>query len=558
MFSILDREKHWSEITDERLDLIIIGGGITGAGILLDAVSRGLKAVVFEKNDFAQGTSSRSTKLVHGGLRYLKNLEFGLVAEVGRERRVVHENAMHIVLPEKLLLPIIKGGTLGKITTPLALWMYDFLAGVKHEERYKSLSREKVLEIEPLLESDILRGGVLYYEYKTIDSRLTVEVMKKAVELGGLALNYAGVQDLVYEGGKLTGVKVFDKILNKTFLIKAKYIVNATGIWVDELRRKDNSLKGKHLHITKGIHIVIPREKIPLNHSIYFDVPSDGRMVFAIPKWDKIYIGTTDTDYNKDLDNPDIEYQDVKYLIDAANFIMPSANLSVDDVVSAWSGLRPLIHEEGKSPSELSRKDEIFVSQSGLISIAGGKLTGYRLMAKKVVDLLRKEILKTEKRDIGKCKTENIKLSGGDFPFVYEAHKLIDYADSKYDEARETGISVKEFKKLFYRYGTNIDKITDKAYEIYNKTKDTALAWLEAELWYLANYESIWKLTDYFVRRTGILHFFIEEIPQKKQKAAEILAKYLNLSQDIVNQQLEELEKEIYLATKSYKTGQKT
>ncbi len=276
-------------------------------------------------------------------------------------------------------------------------------------------------------------------------------------------------------------------------------------------------------------------------------------MVFAIPKWDIVYIGTTDTDYNKDYDNPDIEKKDVQYLLEAANFMFPEAKLTIDDIISAWSGLRPLIHEEGKSPSELSRKDEIFISPSGLISIAGGKLTGYRIMAKKVLDLLRKKILKNEQKDIGECKTKNIKLSGGRFPFAYEPFKLMDFADSKYDEARETGISPYQFKKLFYRYGSNIDMITNMAYNVYNQTKDTKYSWLNAELWYTIHHESVYRLTDFFIRRTGMIHFFIEEIPPILEKAADIAAEYLNWSEQEKNENLTLMKKAIDSATKSYK-----
>ncbi len=192
-FSVKYRTNQIKNTENTLYDLIIIGGGITGAGIALDAASRGLKTILFEKNDFAQGTSSRSTKLVHGGLRYLKNLEFGLVAEVGKERAIVHNNAMHIVIPEKMLLPIIKGGTLGKFTTPIALFIYDTLARVKKSERHKSLSKIKVLQEEPLLNKEIIKGGVLYYEYKTNDARLTIEVIKTAIESGAKAFNYAEI-----------------------------------------------------------------------------------------------------------------------------------------------------------------------------------------------------------------------------------------------------------------------------------------------------------------------------------------------------------------------------
>ncbi len=525
-FNAKKRKNLISQVSGKKFDVVIIGGGITGSGIALDAASRGLNVLVLEKKDFAFGTSSRSTKLVHGGLRYLKNLEFDLVHEVGRERAIVHHNAMHIVTPAKMLLPIIKGGTLGRLTTAIALTIYDYLAGVKKQERKRMLSREETIKLEPLLESDKLKSGALYFEYKTDDSRLTIEVMKKAIEYGAQAINYAKVTDFIYENGHVIGVKVQDTTDNTEFEVFGHYIVNATGIWIDQLRKKDNSLFGKRLHITKGIHIVVPHTRLPINHSIYFDV-GDGRMVFAIPRYDKVYIGTTDTDYHGDLDNPDITRSDVDYLINAVKYIFPTVNLTYDDIISAWTGLRPLIHQDGKSPSELSRRDEIFVSASGLISIAGGKLTGYRVMAKKVVDLIRKLMIKNRGVDIGKCKTQNIKLSGGEFDFEYSPDRLMDFADSKYDEAKQTGISVEDFKVLFYRYGTNIDKVTERAFHYYNETRDTDTAWLYAQLAYSIEEEMTMGLTDFFMRRTNLIYFWPDKIHASLDKAIEFMAKEL-------------------------------
>ncbi len=543
-FSAKDRKNVINQIANQKLDLLVIGGGITGSGIALDAASRGLSTVVFEKKDFAFGTSSRSTKLVHGGLRYLKNLEFDLVHEVGTERAIVHRNAQHLVIPAKMILPIIKEGTLGKYSTAVALTIYDYLAGVKKDERKKMLTREQTIKLEPVLDSPILKGGALYFEYKTDDSRLTIEVMKKAIEYGAKALNYAEVVDFIYENGKMIGLKVLDHTTGETFEVFGKYIVNATGIWIDKLREKDNSLYGKRLHITKGIHIVIPHDRLPIKHSLYFDV-GDGRMVFAIPRYDKVYIGTTDTDYKGDLDNPDITRDDVNYLLNAVKHVMPSVELKEEDVVSAWTGLRPLIHQDGKSPSELSRRDEIFVSKSGFISIAGGKLTGYRVMAKKVVDLIRKKMYKDYGVDIGKCKTKDIKLSGGEFDFDDDSAKLMDYADSKYDEAMQTGISVDKFKRIFYYYGTNIDKVTERAYKFYNETKDADKAWTYAMLDYAIEEEMAYSLTDFYMRRTNLIYFFPDEIKQTRQFVADYMAQQLGWSDELRQNFENELDKEL-------------
>ena len=547
-FSSKNREKHIQKITEKELDVLIIGGGITGAGISLDASSRGLTTGLVEMQDFAAGTSSRSTKLIHGGLRYLEHLELGLVREVGRERETVHTNAAHIVIPEKMILPIIEDGNLGEFTTSVALYVYDYLAGVKKEENRQMLTREEVVKKVPLLDSSLLKSGALYYEYKTDDSRLTIEVLKKAVEFGAIPLNYAKVSSFIYKGKKVCGVNFIDVKTGNEYKIFAKHIVNATGPWVDKLREEDKSLKGKRIHHTKGIHIVIEKEKFPLNHAIYFDT-GDKRMVFAIPRQDIVYIGTTDTNYNENFEHPSITKKDVEYLLKNVNRIAPSANLKYEDVLSAWSGLRPLIHEEGKDPSELSRKDEIFHSKSGLISIAGGKLTGYRVMSRNVAKLVAKRLEESEGKKYIGCQTKNMRLSGGEFPFYPEKHRLTEFADMKFDEAKQTGISVKDFNILFYRYGMNIDFITNKAYDYYNEFKDTKKAWLKAELWYCINYESTTSLADFFIRRTGMIFFFIKEIYPIINTVADFMSEFLAWDEETKQKYISEFNEDIKRAT---------
>ena len=547
-FSSKNREKHIQKLTEKELDILIIGGGITGAGIALDASSRGLHAGLLEMQDFAAGTSSRSTKLVHGGLRYLEHLELGLVREVGRERETVHTNAAHIVIPEKMILPIIEDGNLGEFTTSVALYVYDYLAGVKKEENRQMLNRDEVLKKVPLLDSELLKSGALYYEYKTDDSRLTIEVLKKAVEFGAVPLNYAKVTSFIYKDKKVCGVNFTDTKTGKEYKVFAKHVVNATGPWVDKLREEDKSLKGKRIHHTKGIHIVIEKEKFPLNHAIYFDT-GDKRMVFAIPREDIVYIGTTDTNYSDNLESPTITRKDVEYLLKNVNRIAPSVNLKFEDVQSAWSGLRPLIHEEGKDPSELSRKDEIFHSKSGLISIAGGKLTGYRVMSRNVAKLVAKRLEESEGKKYIGCQTKNMRLSGGEFPFYPEAHKLTEFADMKYDEAKQAGISVKKFRTLFYRYGMNIDFVTNKAYDYYNESKNADEAWLKAEVWYCINYESTTSIADFFIRRTGMIFFFIKDIYPIIDTVANFMAEQIGWDEQTKQKYILEFNEDLKKAT---------
>lgn len=493
-FSARNRSLYLNTLQNETFDLLVIGGGITGAGIALDAAARGLKIGLIEKDDFASGTSSRSTKLIHGGLRYLKQLEFGIVREVGHERAILHKNAPHIVIPERMLLPIIDGGSLGKYSTSLGLYVYDRLAGVDKDERRNMLTKDETMRIEPLLNTEILKGGGMYVEYRSDDARLTIEVFKTAVARGAVCVNYVACKSLQYdENKKINGVLAYDSISNTEFTIKAKKIINACGPWVDEIREKDNSLKKKRLHLTKGIHIVVKKERIPLYQSTYFDV-IDGRMIFAIPRGNKVYIGTTDTNYKQDKNYPFADIEDVTYLLNAVNHMFPSVNLSVTDIESSWAGLRPLIHEDGKSPSDLSRKDEIFISDSNLISIAGGKLTGFRKMAERSVNVVCKQLSKEENRIFQPCTTADIQLAGGDLQTEPQEY------------ARELQLLYKQFylddvTDLVLKYGSNTSYILAAAQEEFQNHL------LQAEMEYCLENELCTNLSDFIIRRTGRLYF---------------------------------------------------
>ena len=540
-FDARQRSKLISKLTQDTYDLIIIGGGITGAGIALDAVTRGLKTALVEKHDFASGTSSKSTKLVHGGLRYLKQFEIALVREVGRERAVVHRLAPHLVKPEKMLLPLITDGTYGKILTSLGLMVYDVLAGVEKADQRKMLSKEETLALEPTLREDILEGGGIYAEYRTDDARLTIEIMKTAAANGADIINYSEATEFEYTDGKITGVFWRDQLSGESHLTKAKYTISAAGPWVDQVREKDKSLKGKHLHPTKGVHIVVPHERFPIHQALYFDVP-DGRMIFAIPRDRITYIGTTDTDYYGDINDVRTDLSDVEYLIAGVNHIFPEVALSVSDVESTWVGLRPLIQEEGKSASELSRKDEIFESDSGLLSIAGGKLTGYRKMAERIIDRVA-EIEEENDRKLGESLTENIILTGGVFKNAAEVEVYI--ADIA-ERLKKDQLSYMA-NYLVSNYGRQTEAIIEQAAK--HTAKDPEVKLGMAELAFTVHQEATHTLLDFFERRTGRLFFNIRSIDKLKQPAAEYMSQIFNWSEERINSELINLDRAIHQAT---------
>lgn len=513
-FSCSDRPPIVQKLATESFDLIVIGGGITGAGIALDAASRGIKTALLEKNDFAFGTSSRSTKLIHGGLRYLKQLEFGLVKEVGSERAVVHRLAPHLVVPEKMLLPLSNKKGLGYWLTSIGLKIYDWLAGVKPEDQRKMLTKVQTLKYEPLLRKEDVNGGAIYAEYRTDDARLTIEIIKEAVHYGATVLNYAKVIDFIYRDGVITGVQVQEQHTAVQFVVNARVAVSAAGPWVDELREINKSKAGKRLHLTKGVHIVVSRGRLPVKQAIYFDV-EDGRMIFAIPRGRITYVGTTDTNYNGAIDEVWPSSDDVKYLINGVNNTFPSVKLRVEDIESSWAGLRPLIHEEGKSASELSRKDEIFESDTGLVSIAGGKLTGYRKMAERVVNLIIKKHF--DQNDLKPCFTEQIVLAKHQFKSVKQ---VAAFTEGLQADVAKLGLDKLVCHYMVENYGPAAKNIISNALSKGTGTADGDINLLLAELDYCISEEMVCTLSDFFVRRTGLLNFNIGRVMRWKDRIA--------------------------------------
>lgn len=541
LLSSINRPELLAQLTNQVYDLVVIGGGITGAGIALDAASRGLKVALVEKNDFASGTSSRSTKLIHGGLRYLKQFEINLVREVGRERAIVHQLAPHLVIAEKMLLPLTEDGTFGKFGTSLGLMVYDFLAGVEDDDKRRMLSREETLAIEPLVKADQLKGGGFYAEYRTDDARLTIEIVKTAAKYGAHSINYVKAEDFIYEDNQVSGIICRDEITKEQFNIQSKFVVSAAGPWVDKIRKVNNSLGKKHLFLSKGVHIVVPHDRLPVNNSLYIDVP-DGRMIFTIPRNRITYIGTTDTPYKEDINHVLTRMEDVEYLLEAVNNMFPSVNLKPEDVISSWAGLRPLIFEEGKSASELSRKDEIFESETGLLSIAGGKLTGYRKMAQRIVDLVAQKMDKKYDVDLKECFTEKITLTGGTFE---NAEEVEAYTKQLEKEIISFGLDPHFAAYLVSNYGKQCNLIIDKL-RSFNDSIEIALA--RAETWYCIHNELVIDPMDFFSRRSGRLYFNIDTIAPVMDIVLDDFTAYFNWTTAQRSDHRNEIEQAMYEA----------
>lgn len=498
----------------EEADLLVIGGGITGAGIALDAASRGLKVILVEKEDFASGTSSNSSKLIHGGFRYLKSRDFKLVFEALHERGLLLRLAPGLVEPLPFLIPVYNSSI--RYITKLFLWLfshekttmmelikaplalrisvalYDLLAGKQKIKKHKILSKSEVLRAEPMLSPEGLKGGAIYYDAFGLDFRLTLSVIKKACEHGARCLNYTEVVDFIKEGKNIVGARLRDKIKGREYEIFAKKIIIAVGPWADELRSKAG-LKEKILRPSKGSHIIISREKLKINNAIVMEA-GDGRLTFAIPWEDLVIIGTTDIEYDKSIDEVRATGDEVSYLLEIVNRYFPSAKISYKDIITTYSGVRPLIDTRSSSVGDVSREHRI-TEENGVITIAGGKLTTYRVMAKDVVDRI------TEKP----CVTQEIKLKEQceEIPFEVEEdiknHLVKIY--SKRDIEKMAGM-IEKNEKLKERILPSLPCI-----------------WAEINL--AAKHEFAVKLSDVMIRRLGIY------FRKPKSKAIENIAKHM-------------------------------
>lgn len=518
----LIRSKQIQRFQEIEYDILIIGGGITGAGIALDASVKGLKVALVEMNDFASGTSSKSTKLIHGGLRYLKNLEFGLVRETGTERAIAFKNAPHLVKAEPMMLPVLKNGSMSKLAVSFGVWFYDFLAGVPAKERRIMLSKVQAENTEPLLKKEILKGAAVYHEYRTDDARLTIEILKTARANGAEILNYCKAFEPIYQNQKVRGFKVFDSIDSNAFEIKAKVVINAAGPWVDEVRKSANAISNKKLVLSKGVHLVVDRAKLPVKQACYVDVlQNKGRMIFIIPRDKTTYIGTTDT-FFENADAPNATQDDVNYLLDAVNAVFEGVHLKMEDIQSSWSGVRPLLYEEGKPSTELSRKDELFVAENDLITIAGGKLTGYRKMAERSVQkAIEIAGLNSNNKD-----TEHVVLSGGDIPCAINK-----FIGMKKDECSQIPHEAEYIERLVNRYGRETEEIISIAYQLYNEDRTLENPLELAELKYVVEKEWVMKPADFYVRRASMLYFYRPEIHSHREKNNLFFLKILGYSE---------------------------
>jgi glycerol-3-phosphate dehydrogenase len=397
-------------------DVLVIGGGITGAGVARDAAMRGLRTALVEQDDFASGTSSRSSRLVHGGVRYLEHGQLALVVESSAERRTLRRIAPHLVRPLAFVWPVYAGARVPRWKLAAGLTLYDLLALFRNVGRHERLDAAGVLAYEPHVCPDALVGGARYWDAATDDARLTLATIRSAITSGAVVLNHARVESVVRGGARITGARIADRVGGGGADVSARVVVNATGPWSDVVERMADGSARPTVRGSKGAHVSVPRERVANVGALTLLAPSDGRVMFVLPSGDFTIIGTTDSYETVEPDQVRASEADVAYLLEAANHFFPAARLTRADVVSAWAGLRPLKANDGGAddPGSASREHTIAEHVPGMVSVTGGKLTTYRAMASQVVDAVQRSlgVARTPSR------TSRVPLTGGAVPDV--------------------------------------------------------------------------------------------------------------------------------------------
>ncbi|WHQ78886.1 type 1 glycerol-3-phosphate oxidase [Latilactobacillus curvatus] len=580
-FSLEGRQQVINNLKNEQLDLLVIGGGITGAGVAIQAAASGIKTGLIEMQDFAEGTSSRSTKLVHGGIRYLKTFDVGVVADTVSERAVVQGIAPHIPRPTPMLLPIYDEpeATYDMFSVKIAMDLYDKLAGVTGTQYANyTIDRKEVLQREPGLKSDRLMGAGVYLDFVNNDARLVIENIKEADELGASIASHVKAVGMTYDAnGRVNGLKAHDELTDETFDVHAKLVINTAGPWVDKVNALNTEVKAQEtLRPTKGIHLVVDSSRLSVPQPTYFDSGlHDGRMIFVVPREGKTYFGTTDTDYTGDFKHPRVEQADVDYLLKAINNRYPSVNIALNDIEASWAGLRPLISNNGSSdyngggansgkvseesfnnliktvddyenktaaradvekaisqlrtahaeesvnPSQVSRGSDLKVAENGLITLSGGKITDYRKMAAGALELIRDILKKDFNETVREIDSKKLQVSGGHF----DPNNVDDTLKFYAKVAMNKGIDEEDAIDLANRFGSNVSRVVSYA----DQGAAEGLNLKETiSLRYSVNEEMTLTPVDYLLRRTNFILFHNDQLAAIKQPVVDEMARLLN------------------------------
>ena len=532
------RDAALQSLATNTFDVLVIGGGVTGVGAALDAASRGLKVALVEASDLASGTSSRSSKLIHGGLRYLEQYDFKLVREALHERELmVSSLAPHLVKPLAFLYPLHEK-VRERTYVGAGLALYDALRGFQRAlPGHKHISQKKILEIAPSLRPDLVTGAIKYFDAQVDDARHTMMIARTAVRHGAVVATNVRVESLVREGKRVLGVKARDTESGKLITIKATATVMCTGIWSDQLHDSFGLKAGYNVTMSKGVHIVLPKKAIQSREGIILKTAKS--VLFLIPWSNKWIVGTTDTPYTADPSKPLAEREDIEYIINEANKVL-KPKLKIEDVIGVYAGLRPLVaNKKDSSTTKLSREHTVDRSAPGFVSIAGGKYTTYRVMGKDVIDLAGIEL----RRIIPESVTEKLPIVGADgyFALIQQAERI----------AEESGLSSESVIHLLNRYGSLISEVLQIIEKDPKLAKPLAkgLPYLKAEIYYAASHEGARSVDDVISRRTRLAFEAADSAMELANDVAIIIAPILKWTakqkKDSINSYLKIAEHEI-------------
>ncbi len=527
-FNKWSRPHLFQRLSGEQFDLLIIGGGIIGASIFRDAALRGMRVALIEAHDFAAGTSGRSSKLLHGGLRYLKNLRFRLAWEACHERNLHIRLNKRLVQPWPFLIPLYRGQGESRATVRLGMLLYEMMSGFKNHRFHQFLSRQETLGMAPGLPVEALTGGCLYYDAIVSDNRWTLDTVKDGVRNGGLAINHAPVTRLLKDNSKVVGVTYHDKLSGTSYEVRAKAVVNATGVWADGIRKLDRPDVTNLVRLSKGTHLVLAERDIPLTVSIIFLSPVDRRPLFLVKREGCFLYGTTDDWEDTEPSTPVPGQQDVEYLLESLRQFMPNAQLDSQKVQFVYSGFRPLLSTNGQEhdSSSVSRDDVIEVTPSGLITVVGGKLSTARLIAIRVLNRVTKKTshsgvwspCETHKLSIGGTNEE---VAGGLAHWVRRCPQLAGY-----------------FRILYQRYGIDAHSICAEAMKIFSgEHRDPRAKPIRAEVQYVCRHEMACTLEDLVERRASFLHWNNETRLERLRYGAHIICDELDISEEEFEEQ---------------------
>lgn len=494
-FSFVNRIQNITKMKSENFDLVVIGGGINGAGVARDAAARGMRVALIESRDFASGTSSKSSKLIHGGIRYLENLEFKLVFEALNERTKLFEMAPHLVHPLRFMIPLYQESRVGMFKMGLGMWLYDALSLFQAPELHERFDSSETMNRMPALRSTNLLGSFVYSDAYMDDDRLVLETLRSANEYDAVCANYVGAYGAKFDqNGLISAVQCEDKVSGEKFSIKTRHVISSVGPWTDELGENLFQDWKKILRPTKGVHITLPKDRLPLSSAVVMGAEKSNRIVFGIPRHEMIIIGTTDTDYKEAPENVSATPDDIEYLLKITADYFPGAKIEAHDIISSYAGVRPLVDDGSQSEGKTSREHTIIADPRGVTFVAGGKYTTYRLMCEQTVSKALESFSMEERLKFRSTDTAQALNEYTNTDCFFQAQALV------HSWSQETGRPQADLKNLADRYGKEAEVIIDKYPDHYTYWQLEAAQAIDSTM--------CLHLTDFFARR---VHLFLAD-----------------------------------------------